>query len=141
MKPVKQLYRHKPDQLEFGDCHRACIASILELDIHEVPHFGYDGCTDIDIFNKRVANYLETKNLCEVTFAFNCILPSLLRMMKLLNPNVYYIVGGQSKNKVNHSVICYNDEIVHDPSLDNSGIESQCDDNHFWISILVPLKY
>lgn len=50
MKPVDQtlmLERGEP-----GDCYRACIASILELSIEEVPHFTLEACrlagADID---------------------------------------------------------------------------------------------
>lgn len=38
MKPVRQLYRHDPANGVYGDCWRACIASVLELPIEDVPH-------------------------------------------------------------------------------------------------------
>jgi hypothetical protein len=42
MKPIDQEFMHDPEKGIIGDCFRACIASILELDINEVPHFYRD---------------------------------------------------------------------------------------------------
>lgn len=39
MTPVKQTILHDPENGKFGDCFRACIASLLELPITAVPHF------------------------------------------------------------------------------------------------------
>jgi len=39
MNPVKQKIKHLPHLKQYGDCHRACIVSILELDYDTVPHF------------------------------------------------------------------------------------------------------
>jgi hypothetical protein len=39
MKPVEQVYQFDAETGERGDCLRACIASILELERDEVPHF------------------------------------------------------------------------------------------------------
>lgn len=38
MKPVKQRYRSVDSRLEYGDCLRACFASILELPLDDVVH-------------------------------------------------------------------------------------------------------
>lgn len=39
MTPVDQEFIHDPDNGLIGDCQRAVIASLLDLDISEVPHF------------------------------------------------------------------------------------------------------
>ena len=44
------------------------------------------------------------------------------------NPGLYYILGGNSRHGVGHFVICANDKIVHDPSLDETGIVGEYTD-------------
>jgi hypothetical protein len=39
MTPCRTLSRHDPDNGTFGDCHRCCVAAILDLAPEEVPHF------------------------------------------------------------------------------------------------------
>ncbi len=49
MTPLTQRYLHNPPET-YGDCYRACIASLLDLGLDDVPHFydritlGMDGC-------------------------------------------------------------------------------------------------
>lgn len=46
MKPVHQRYGSDSSKLEFGDCLRACIASILELSLDDGPHFRWGANED-----------------------------------------------------------------------------------------------
>jgi hypothetical protein len=39
MKKIKQQFAHDPDGDIIGDCFRASVASIMEVDIDSVPHF------------------------------------------------------------------------------------------------------
>ena len=39
MKPIPQTILHDPADGRFGDCLRACIASILEMDSESIPNF------------------------------------------------------------------------------------------------------
>src|SRR5262249_22324381 len=38
MTPYKQLFRHDPANGIFGDCHRTCIAALLDILPADVPH-------------------------------------------------------------------------------------------------------
>ncbi len=134
MKPVQQRYRHNPPE-SYGDCHRAVIASLLELELDAVPHFG-DGLPPGPEFKRRVVDFLKTKDLIEVAVGFICDIDHIYSVMKTANPGAFYILGGQSNNGVNHSVVCFEDKIVHDPSIDQSGIVGPCDDGAYWISVL-----
>jgi hypothetical protein len=137
MKPVKQRNLHKPDEGIYGDCHRAVIASLLELEIEEVPHFG-DEAPDGREFYRRVREFLLTKDLIDVNIVYNAELSGVLKVMKSMNPGLYYILGGLSKTGVDHSVICFEDEIVHDPSINQSGIVGPCkNDGLYWVTFLV----
>lgn len=127
MIPVKQTFRHDPASGSYGDCMRAAIASVLELPIGEVPHFGEGGPPDAE-FDRRVKGWLLSAGVPRFVFAQ----PSgddpaeglriALNNAKACNPGTWWTLGGTSSNGVGHEVVCYEDEIVHDPSLDLSGI-------------------
>lgn len=42
MKPVDQTVLSKPDENVWGNCLEACVASLLEIPIEDVPNFGID---------------------------------------------------------------------------------------------------
>lgn len=136
MIPIKQTIKHNPDNGQFGDCHRACIASILELPIEKVPHFGYDGNKDGQIFWNRINEFLHQFGLKEVQFAFEGELKDILNMMKMLNPDIHYLLGCASKRGYGHSVVCFNDNIVHDPTLMEPPHEYNKLDGFYWITVL-----
>jgi hypothetical protein len=133
MKPIKQRYRHQPGKGIYGDCHRAAIASILELPLDDVPHFG-DGGPDADEFERRTQAWLRTRGIVGIQVPYSGDLGHMFRCIKALNPGVYYLLGGESRTGVNHTVVCLNDEIVHDPSLNESGIIGPCDDGYYWVT-------
>ena len=117
MIPVNQTIKHKPDEGLYGDCHRACIASILELDIIEVPHFFENGDEEgLGKFDSDIREWFKKRGMSYLTFGYETDLQTVLNTMKELNPDIYYILGGCSPLGVGHSVVCLNDEIVHDPS-------------------------
>lgn len=43
MKPVNCTVKDDPANGSYGDCVRACVASILEMESEQVPHFYHDG--------------------------------------------------------------------------------------------------
>lgn len=134
MIPLKQRNRHRPDEGIYGDCHRAAIASILELPLDDVPHFLEDNCDSVE-FAKREREFLVSRGIVPISIAFDCDLPSVFMTLRYLNPTIYYILGGESRTGVNHSVVCRGGEVVHDPSLNNAGIVGPCKpDGHYWVT-------
>lgn len=126
MKPVKQKYRHDPGNGIYGDCDRACIASMLELTCDDVPHF-FDGPEreDPEKAFKARREWLEERG---VEFFVLNLLPGdmtpegMINYLSIRNPGKYFLLTGESRNGTGHVVICRDGEIVHDPSLDGSGI-------------------
>lgn len=132
MIPVKQLYRHDPPKT-WGDCHRAAIASILELPCDDVPHFGAPPLRDDWRVYER--SFLLNRGIIPLTIGFEGgkgDYHSFLSAMAILNPDTYWLLGGTSKNGVGHTVVVLNDKIAHDPALDNSGIVGPMEDGYFW---------
>ena len=118
MKPVMQVHGAELDGVP-GDCHRAAIASLLELPLEAVPHFLHDDCPG-DVFDQRVNRFLKGRGYGRC--CFNLPMPdgavameTALDMMRLATDSVYYILGGLSSRGVPHSVVCCGGEAVHDP--------------------------
>jgi len=144
MRPQKQLFKHDPDNGTWGDCLRTCLAIMLDMDAKDVPHFMHgadmtetEGNPERD---KIVEEWLDSKGYAEFSQAYGneCTLEALLHVMKLLNPNIPYMLSGTSRNGTNHVVIGMGNKIICDPSLDDSGIIGPCDDGYYWIAVLVP---
>lgn len=134
MKPVWQRNRHDPANGVWGDCHRAAIASILELELDEVPHFYDEGRTAPEA-EQLEREFLASRGLVPITFTSQSDLDAMLRWIAHYNPGTCHLLGGQSRNGVMHTVICCDGQIVHDPSLDQSGIVGpQPGTEYYWLT-------
>lgn len=141
MKLQKQLNRHKPSEGIYGDCQRTCFAMMFDLDAKDVPHFLEDGL-DNELFHTKIDAWLKQQGYRQFFMVFNdCTLKAVLDHMLALNPNFYYILSGQSRNLTDHSVVCFNNKIIADPALDDSGIIGPCSDGLFWITVFVPNRF
>jgi hypothetical protein len=129
MRIQKQLNRHQPDKGIYGDCHRTAIACVLDLDPKDVPHFMDklpNGSDAPDVWGE-IERWLNARGLTQINIAFPgaVSLRDVLEAIEVSNassPGLVYLLGGTSRNNLNHTVVCCGGEIVCDPSLDNSGI-------------------
>lgn len=112
MKPAKMISPHIPSLGLYGDCYRACVASLLELPSEKVPHFVKDDPSN-EVFYARVNKFLKPMGFTRVAIPFG-IDPRIT--MKLINPGLYYILSGVTDSGVGHSLVCFEDKVVHDPS-------------------------
>lgn len=140
MTPQKQLFRHEPSEGVIGDCWRTCFACLLDIQPHEVPHF-----CDGDLWDNGPAatanakEFLATHGLSCIDYAVSGELGDVLRSIGACNPGLHYMLSGKSRTGCNHLVICCDDAIVWDPSLDDAGIVGPCEpDGYYWITWLVP---
>jgi hypothetical protein len=134
MRPTKQKFKHDPANGVWGDCERAAWATLLNLDLDSVPHFFEGGCSSEEAI-KRTRAFEKTIKLYHISIPFHgCLgLKAILAGIARNNPEAEYLLCGQSRNKVDHTVVCRGGEIIHDPALDNSGIEGPCADGFYWI--------
>ena len=117
MTPVYCSLKHNPDAGIYGDCLRACVATILDRSIDTVPHFFNDGC-DANTANVRLRIWLDQYGykpfFCgypgDVTFA------GLLDMMADINPTTHYILYGRDEGDGDHVVVCRGGKMVHNPA-------------------------
>ncbi|MBT2142704.1 MULTISPECIES: hypothetical protein [unclassified Rhodanobacter] len=139
----KQLYRHKPEEGQIGDCFRTSIACLLDLEPAAVPHFGV---SDFDASGRAAKHsqtaeaeaWLAERGLAQVHVAYGGELDDVLAAVGSLNPKAYYLLGGRSRTGVNHAVIGCGNRIAWDPSLTDAGIVGPCSDGLFWVTFIVP---
>lgn len=131
---IYQSRLHKPDQGMWGDCHRACYATILGKELWEVPHFYDEGRSGTEA-RKIAQEFLDREGLVELSAGYEGDADHriLLAIINEHTPNVPFILSGMSKNGTNHSVVALNGDIYHDPSLDQSGIIGPTDTGHWWV--------
>jgi hypothetical protein len=104
MKPVMQT-KYGED----GNCFAACVASILEVSIDEVPWLIEP--ENWEDYSLRLNKYLKEKhNLKLFQFGFD----SLTNHYPDAITDGYYIVSGNIKGGLEHSVIYKNGELIHD---------------------------
>lgn len=118
---------------ERGDCLRATVASIMERDLDDVPHFCDTGLERPG--NKRVWAYA----LMGWFFANGVIMDhrEVLDDQALPHSGIpgYCILSGPGPRGVRHSVVGYQGHIVHDPHPSHEGLVSVDE-----IEILVPIN-
>lgn len=110
MTPVKQSIADGPEN---GDCFRACVASILDLELNDVPHFlkgkysvppeGWS-LKFIKWLKKYDLSYLEI-NVGDFPDAIICLDLS----------DSYHLIGGDTDHWVSHKVVGKNGKEVFNP--------------------------
>lgn len=117
----------------FGDCHRACFATILGLQPHEVPHFYEHPETDSTAL---IMEFLSRFGLMQahVLFPGETNLREILTTLGHTMPGVPAILGGTSSRGCGHSVVILDGEIYNDPT--GSGIIGPMGD-YYWITLFV----
>jgi hypothetical protein len=112
MKPVNQTIL----DFEHGNCMQACVASILELPLEDVPNFMQDGP---DQFNFHLDKFCLSLNLTTLDVVLENNNLDLIE-------NCYVIATGKSPRgteaKHRHAVVWFNGEIIHDPHPSRSGL-------------------
>jgi len=110
---MKKVYQTKFGARE-GNCLQACIASILELTLEEVPDF----CSEFEgeKYYEQFVKWLNKKGLSALPVNVED---------DLNRPNYkgcYLIVGGKNSDGVMHAVIYKDGKLVHNPNKKCEGI-------------------
>lgn len=134
MKPVDQEFIHKPEIGQYGDCQRAVIASLLDLEISEVPHFLADAKGDSVGYWEGLQGFLIARGFAWLTVPARCGAAFFG-----CERGVYHEIAGPSPrgNGVSHAVVGMNGEIVHDPHPSRAGLAG--DSSQWEYSFLVYL--
>lgn len=144
MRYYTQKHLHKPDQYPAGSCYPTVYASILELELDEVPYFNllyFSSSVEKGNIEKYVTyQYEDDKESAEqfkdkLSFLWNDVRRFWLMAMgyeeeyiadvdKFLkeNPDRPYIASGISPRNVGHVVVFKNGKMELDPHPSNSGL-------------------
>ena len=117
MTPVVCRVKHEPEAGKYGDCVRACIASIMDLHGEQVPHFYHDkpdGLTG----STRIREWLAPLGYQPFVTHYppDLTRDDILNVQGEVNPDAYYILFGAHEHGGDHVVVCKGGKIVHDPS-------------------------
>ncbi|WP_422049879.1 hypothetical protein [Shimia sp.] len=140
----KQLIKHDPDNGQWGDCYRTCVAIIMGMPAAEVPHFcdggGHDGA-------KESQDWLRERGLSHVTIYYTAEndLEKILSTLGHYSPEVPMIVTGMGKRGVNHSVVAVDGQIFCDPATGKAdqdaltGPAKGKDGEFWWVEFIAKL--
>lgn len=126
MTPVICRVKHDPPN-SYGDCVRACVASLLDADASDVPHFYEDGSPDGKM---RLGEWLGSIGYVAAWFYSdgNDPLEAVLEFMGAQNPHLYYMLLGRTEGGA-HAVVCQGGAVVHDPNWYKTPLISGGDTN------------
>lgn len=116
MIPVQQrITDHDPPNGIYGDCFKCCVASILELDYDDVPHFfayiGNDPTFGIEAFQK----WLEKRCMY---FYYDAMSPAQLRLPECRQwLQGYHMMFGRAVGlpESSHCVVAIRGELAYNP--------------------------
>jgi len=130
---IDQQVIHDPENGKYGDCLRACIASILELPSSDVPHFYEDG--NEKIFDEKVSGFLGELGLALLNLNYFDL--SIYPHATHGKTGIYHILSGYTERGTYHAVVGLDGSIVHDPHPSKAGLIG--DKNEWQISFLVKI--
>lgn len=133
MKPVYKKIIHDPSKGLYGDCVRACVASLLDLEAEQVPHF-MEGNPGDQVFMDRLFEFLRPLGLYPLAFPCNI---SQIHGLDYIRGN--YLMAGWSDKGIGHMVIATGRfHVVHDPNPMLPGCKPDGEGN-YWIYLFVRL--
>jgi hypothetical protein len=139
--PVFQSIRGDAQRTQAGDCFRACVASILELSLDDVPHFFVKQRTGTKVtpqLETAMQDWFRKLGLGFVTLPVQADTPNeAMGLFGNRYPNLYYILIGQSIKGVNHAVVCRGPYMAHDPARPAMGLAAPQENGLFLIGLLV----
>lgn len=127
-------------QLEQDDCFRACLASLADKPLNQVPHFfrGLRNGQPIDEQTQgRIQIWFKSLGLCLIRFPLPLdTLNAALIAMALSHPGPRYILTGRSIKGTDHAVIARDGHIVHDPAHPPVGLFSGHENGVFGVCMI-----
>lgn len=147
MIPVYQTIMHDPDNGQYGDCFRACIASLMELPIKEVPHFMHcnspEEAKDDTEAMIKLWKWLKPQGLGFFVYTA-ATAPEHLHawqdyFLLKLNPDTHHIISGYTARNTFHSVIGKGGHMVHDPYPSGIGLLQPSEENPWVFEFIVKL--
>lgn len=143
MKYHTQANLHDPENGVFGDCYRTCLACILDLERDEVPHYvdTMDPGKWAKIVQPKYDAWLGVRGwqeLCIPIPGEGVEVEDILHFHKTRTPfPTTAMLIGESRTGCNHIVVVENGKIIHDTSINKSGIIGPGNDGFYWLTWLI----
>lgn len=125
MNPVFQDQRHNPPK-QIGNCFSACLASIFEVPLITVPHFGskiYEKFPNDPASARASLYWFRCVNawLKEFGFYYTTIaIPNQENEISMTRG--YHIIEGMSPRGFRHAVVGFSGIMAHDPHPEGTGL-------------------
>lgn len=138
MIPVyQQVLRHDPPRGIYGDCMRATVASIFDLELGQVPHFA-DESLFPDGHAKAMRDWLRPQGL---TFMFYGVqlgeeFDTFRQNLIDFEIDAFHMLGG-CVGSTRHMVVAQYGAMVHDPSGLNSSLEPDVETGSFDVGFFI----
>lgn len=138
MIPAFQTVKHDPPH-SYGDCLRACVASLLNVDTARVPHFFDNGATPEQAAGAMDSYLQGVWHLAPFNIGFQGDdLGMVLETMADVNPGIHYMLFGRN-DAGPHVCIYKDDKLIHDPGLAGQvGISHPCSSGIYIVMVFVP---
>lgn len=115
MTPRFCLTAHDPPH-SYGDCLRACIASVMDRPAEDVPHF-MDGGVDPHAALDAVRLWLKPQHCTAFLIQFPPVSRAeLFEVMQRDNPEAVYLLEGITSDGGGHIVVCRGNKVIHNPA-------------------------
>ena len=98
---------------ELGNCFSACLASVFECELADVPNFFVTAGNDADAWWAAVRDWLAPRG-------FGVMSLSLSDDALLAKFAGFFIVSGQTSSGTHHATVWCGGKLVHDPMPGNS---------------------
>jgi hypothetical protein len=98
-----------------GNCLQACIASLFELKLEEVPHF-----LEYEDWDKALEDFIDTQG-----YFFEGRAPfKEINNLQFIDEKLggYIILGGEGPRGFGHAVIYKDGKLIHDPHPSEAGL-------------------
>jgi len=133
--------KHQPPH-SYGDCLRACVATVMDFEPDFVPHFADKGVSGEQAL-ADVRKWFGQRGLTVACFAFpgSESLSDLLDFMEQMNPTVTYLLFGSTTTDgpSDHVNVCKGGKIIHDPSWVPNSIKAPSSDGIWQIWVIARL--
>lgn len=125
MTPAMCRVKHDPPR-SYGDCLRACVATVMDVGPETMPHFA-DMAATADEALASARRWLGEYGWTVACFAFpgSESLDDLLAYMGEINSTVTWLLfGSTGPDGGDHVNVCQGGKIVHDPAWSPTSIKS-----------------
>ncbi len=141
MIPAMCRVKHDPDNEQYGDCIRAALATILDLDTEAVPHFAHDNPPAPEVV-RRMREYLAPMGLTIFGVAFpgdGVSRDELLEYIGRENPEAAGLLFGRTVEDHEHVVVIQHGRVVHNPAWVGCSVVAPGEDGHWRVMVIARL--